>query len=894
LRTDDAKRLGQPPRAVPPPPVVEKKKRKKRVARKRARVDDVEAADDDEPTEEPPQRRRSATKLAEDEEAVEATTRPRRAASKRAIVESSDDDEDASSSSSDEESSESESDEEEAIEAAPKRPRGPPPTAAELLGALPPNERPVVAPAVAPVVAKAADDSDSDAELEIVGAPEQQPQLAPSDVLRSVFGHDQYRTGQEWAVERVLEGKSALCVLPTGAGKSLCYQLPACLVKGVVVVVSPLVALIDEQLSRLPPELPAVALSGRHGATLRQRVQALDDVEKGRAKVVFVSPERLGTRALHRCFESVECSLLVVDEAHCVSQWSHNFRPAFLKVGDVARTKIKPRCTLALTATASQAVMKDVCDTLGLNNTPHDEGGDVFAHSWRRDNLRLSVTDCCDEQAKLDTLCRLLGAKDDGGDVATRGESTKKRRRSSEGSSVVYVRTQFDSERVAEQLRDRGVEARPYHAGLAAGDRRNVARDFARNTCKCVVATVAFGMGVDKSDVRRVVHYSLPTSLERYVQEVGRAGRDGGEAHCDLLLDKADIRRSAALAYGDGVERMQILELLKTLKVGYVAWPIDDCAERLDLRVEALETIATIVERHSSVDASCCGRSPDRARIRLRAKDAINQPVLKALREGGLVPEPRRRDGKDEEEQRDRTLHGPYSVSEAAHALNAAPWVCRRDLERLRDGKKIDLELSGWSLLLKVDRLDISVEALATQVYEELQRIEAASLKRLDVACDAFARAVEDPSTLQPRVDAYFDGSDACEGGVSAAFADIDSEAVAKTVQALARDPKIREESSLAPSLQKDRHYLARCVSRLLHGVPSAAFASKDWRQSQFWGRHADVSFADVRRAALGALASVEQSEDDAFWSAAADAADAAAAAAQDDSSSDDELEIVY
>ena len=147
-------------------------------------------------------------------------------------------------------------------------------------------------------------------------------------------------------------------------------------------------------------------------------------------------------------------------------------------------------------------------------------------------------------------------------------------------------------------------------------------------------------------------------------------------------------------------------------------------------------------------------------------------------------------------------------------------------------------------------------------MYEELQRIEAASLRRLDVACDAFARAVEDPSTLQPRVDAYFDGSDACEGGVSAAFADIDSEAVARTVRALARDPRIREESSLAPSLRRDRHYLARCVSRLLHGVPSAAFASRDWRQSQFWGRHADVSFADVRRAALGALLP-PQSEDE-------------------------------
>ena len=297
---------------------------------------------------------------------MEATARPRRAASKRAIVESSSDDEDdvvvigrgvGVVGSRRRRRRKHRSGAEAAARPAADRGRVVRGAAAERAAGRRAGG--------APVVTKAADESDSDADLEIVGAPRQQPQLAPSDVLRSVFGHDQYRTGQEWAVDRVLEGKSALCVLPTGAGKSLCYQLPACLVKGVVVVVSPLVALIDEQLSRDCRPNCRPSHYGRHGATLRQRVQALDDVEKGRAKVVFVSPERLGTRALHRCFESVECSFLVVDEAHCVSQWSHNFRPAFLKVGDVARTKIKPRCILALTATASQAVMKDVCDTWG-------------------------------------------------------------------------------------------------------------------------------------------------------------------------------------------------------------------------------------------------------------------------------------------------------------------------------------------------------------------------------------------------------------------------------------------------------------------------------------------------------------------------------------------------
>ena len=155
--------------------------------------------------------------------------------------------------------------------------------------------------------------------------------------------------------------------------------------------------------------------------------------------MVFVSPERLGTRALHRCFESHECSLLVVDEAHCVSQWSHNFRPAFLKVGDVARTKIKPRCILALTATASQAVMKDVCDTLGLDNKPHGEGGDVFAHSWRRDNLRLNVIGLLRRASKIRYLMSVVGSEGrwrrrrDAG----RGDEEEEEQ---EGSSVVYVR----------------------------------------------------------------------------------------------------------------------------------------------------------------------------------------------------------------------------------------------------------------------------------------------------------------------------------------------------------------------------------------------------------------------------------------------------------------------
>ncbi|KAJ1457733.1 P-loop containing nucleoside triphosphate hydrolase protein [Pelagophyceae sp. CCMP2097] len=442
-------------------------------------------------------------------------------------------------------------------------------------------------------------------------------------------GHSAFRAGQQWAVDRVLAGRSSLVVLPTGAGKSLCFQLPArrsaCILKGLTVVVSPLVALIDEQISRLPPEISAVSLSG---GSLEVRARALRDMEAGRVDVVYVSPERLCSRAFAEAFRKSgrECALLAVDEAHCVSQWSHNFRPAFSKIGAVARKHLQPKCTLALTATASRGVIREICAALGLDAGDAASGGDVQRAGWRRSNLELRVVRVRDgdDDAKLEAL--LTG-------------------KASMGASIVYVRAQYDADRISEKLREHGVAAHAYHAGLPRGEREKAARDFETGKAKVVVATVAFGMGVDKADVRCVVHYCAPPSLERYVQEIGRAGRDGAPSKCVCLFASSDAKRNVSLAAADGITPAQVKLFARrylrpargaeTAAGAHVsAAPIDICAKELNMRPEVVETIVALLEREGVAD--CIGKGPDRLRFRLR-QHAQQRPVAPPPRWARLV-----------------------------------------------------------------------------------------------------------------------------------------------------------------------------------------------------------------------------------------------------------------
>ena len=334
------------------------------------------------------------------------------------------------------------------------------------------------------------------------------------DELRVRFGFGDFRPGQGRAVRAALAGRSALVVLPTGGGKSLCYQVPALVLNRLTVVVSPLISLMEDQVgaARARGILAAALTSSQTGT---ERAEILDDVAAGRLRLLYVAPERLATGHLIGALRRAGVALLAVDEAHCVSEWGHDFRPAYRQLGLVRRALGMPP-TLALTATATPAVRDDIVATLRLGAVERIVG------SFDRPNLLLAASRIPDDVERRRRLLALL--------------------RPYRGPSLVYVPTRRSAERWTRALCNVGVAAAPYHAGLEHAVRRGVQEDFLRDRIECVVATCAFGMGIDKPDVRTVVHLGLSTSLEAYYQEAGRAGRDGKPSRCQVLWTMGDLK----------------------------------------------------------------------------------------------------------------------------------------------------------------------------------------------------------------------------------------------------------------------------------------------------------------------------------------------------------------
>jgi ATP-dependent DNA helicase RecQ len=330
-------------------------------------------------------------------------------------------------------------------------------------------------------------------------------------LLKATFGHVSFRDGQEEVVRAVAAGEDTLVVMPTGAGKSLCYQLPALAIDGATLVVSPLIALMKDQVDSLQARgIAATCInSSVSPADRRDRIQGLI---QGRWKLVYVAPERFTPRFLDQ-IRDASIGLLAIDEAHCVSEWGHDFRPDYLRLGSVRKQLGEPP-TVALTATATPEVQRDIVRLVGI------DGGRRFVRGFDRKNISLTVHECSGGPQKLSMLPELLQG----------------------GPALVYCATRKNVEKVVRSLRDAGIQAGMYHGGMEHQDRVQVQDAFMGGRVPVVVATNAFGMGVDKADIRCIVHYDIPGSVEAYYQEIGRAGRDGRPARAVLLFHPSDRR----------------------------------------------------------------------------------------------------------------------------------------------------------------------------------------------------------------------------------------------------------------------------------------------------------------------------------------------------------------
>ena len=338
----------------------------------------------------------------------------------------------------------------------------------------------------------------------------------PKLVLKTVFGYDNFRPLQKDIITNVLKGHDTLAVMPTGGGKSLCYQLPALIMPGLTVVVSPLISLMQDQVASLKT-------AGIHSAFLNSTLSweeyctAVNDIKSGRVKIVYVSPEGLASSRIRELLSSPELKIacITIDEAHCVSQWGHDFRPDYLEIKSI-RHLFPDAVMLALTATATEQVRQDICKNLGMKNPK------VFISSFNRENIYLEVRP---KRGAMETVIDYI-------------------RKHAGDSGIIYCNSRKQVEEIARTLDQKGYSALPYHAGLSDEIRAKNQELFIKDEIQIIVATIAFGMGINKPNVRYVINYDLPKSIEEYYQEIGRAGRDGLPSSALLLYSPGDIHKN--------------------------------------------------------------------------------------------------------------------------------------------------------------------------------------------------------------------------------------------------------------------------------------------------------------------------------------------------------------
>ncbi|MEM1182783.1 MAG: ATP-dependent DNA helicase RecQ [Acidobacteriota bacterium] len=515
--------------------------------------------------------------------------------------------------------------------------------------------------------------------------------------LAEHFAFEHFKPGQEEVIGHLLHGHSAAAVFPTGGGKSLCYQLTALELPGLTLVVSPLIALMKDQIDALQARgIAAARLDSSLDADGYRRVMA--QLRSGELKLLYTAPERFNNERFRATMAQQRLSLLAVDEAHCISEWGHNFRPDYLKLAGYAE-RFGVERVLALTATAPPQVLDDI--RRGFDIAPEH----AVRTGFYRPNLALLTTPVTAEDRDAALVERLGGRES--------------------GAAIVYVTLQKTAVAVAERLRAAGFQAAPYHAGLESEERERIQENFLASDDAIVVATIAFGMGIDKSNIRSVYHYNLPKSLENYAQEIGRAGRDGEISICEVLANPADLDVLRNFAHGDTPDRGAVQALVDAIFGGgddALSLNLNGLSAGCDLRILVVRTLLTYLELGGWIEAG----TPTYSVYRF-------QPSAPSAEILGRFEGERRDFLRDlfRQAKKARTWFD-IDLEAASERLNQPRARLVSALDFLAEQQLLTLKPSGVRHAYRVLRRPEDPGALASELYDRALALESRELERLD------------------------------------------------------------------------------------------------------------------------------------------------------------------
>ncbi|KAJ0178284.1 hypothetical protein K1T71_006107 [Dendrolimus kikuchii] len=686
------------------------------------------------------------------------------------------------------------------------------------------------------------------------------------------FGYESFRLGQEEAIKRILCGMSTLLILPTGGGKSLCYQLPAYIYskynKCIALIISPLVSLMEDQVLNVPDFLKAGCLHANQSQTQRSKI--IECLKNNELNILLISPEALisgetsnGISGLFKALPPI--AFACIDEAHCVSQWSHNFRPSYLMISRVLREKLKVKCILGLTATASQATIKSVIDHL---NIPDGING-VITNPTLPDNLYLSASF---EKDKDKSLVSFLTSE----------------RIKSFNSIIVYCIRRDECERVAAILRSCLQEngkmsmetktkkrkrmsyiAEAYHAGMSASQRKKIQKHFMDGSLRIIVATVAFGMGINKSDIRCIIHYNMPSSFESYVQEVGRAGRDGKLAVCHVFMNNSNQDKNELLKHihANSIDRIIIRKLLQKVfipcecetyqnisccKGHEVGIPIDTTVEELDLPSENIATLLCYVELHqnhylkllNNVYIMCKISSYGGPQKIFQAAKSCRPLAMAILLLSKIDPDVNNKSIIE------------FDVIEVASAIGCESGVVKYQLKNLewhmdsgssrRSHLKVEFNTLGFRIRTRGDLTPLELDTILDDLHKSVILQEKTRLYQLEECGKAFMKLSNDSTKrseddceiilnaksneLKATIRSYFNRDHTLTNNVTFEKRPLNVENIASDVRSLV-------------SSYKDCSFTGRSIARIFQGISSPNFPAIVWGRTKYWRSHIHEDF---------------------------------------------------